>query len=168
MLTIGIIAAFFAWPGWVSILVLSTAMGIMNTSITRIGGQPVSLGFVTGDLNNLGQHLAMGLKRAPVRQTQGPWDTHRLRGALLAGIWTALFMGAVLGAALAALAWPFGPCCCPPSWRLRQHGNGRFAVVPLSKILAETVERPLPCRHSFRGTPCPNTDNHSIRWTRLT
>src|ERR1700693_3452685 len=47
----------------------------MNTSITRIGGPTVSLGFVTGDLKNLGQHLAMGLKRAPVRQTQGQWDT---------------------------------------------------------------------------------------------
>ena len=102
MLTVGVVAAFFAWPGWVSILVLSTAMGIMNTSITHVGGQAVSLGFVTGDLNYLGQHLAMGIKRAPVRQLQGPWDTHWMRAALLAGIWTAFFMGAVLGAALAA------------------------------------------------------------------
>jgi hypothetical protein len=52
--------------------------------------------------------------------------------------------------------------------RLRQYGNGRFAVAPLSKISAETVERPLPWRHPFRGTPCLNTDNHSIRWTLLT
>ena len=102
MLTSGTVVAFFAWPGWVSILVLSAAMGIMNTSITHVGGQAVSLGFVTGDLNYLGQHLAMGIKRAPVRQLQGPWDTHWMRAALLAGIWTAFFMGAVLGAALAA------------------------------------------------------------------
>ena len=77
-------------------------MGIMNTSITHVGGQAVSLGFVTGDLNYLGQHLAMGIKRVPVRQLQGPWDTHWMRAALLAGIWTAFFMGAVLGAAFAA------------------------------------------------------------------
>jgi hypothetical protein len=80
MLTIGIIAAYFAWPGWVSILVLSTAMGIMNTTITRIGGQAVSVGFVTGDLNNLGQHLAMGLKRAPRKTNARP-----MRHSLAAG-----------------------------------------------------------------------------------
>jgi uncharacterized membrane protein YoaK (UPF0700 family) len=102
MLTAGIVAAHFAWPGWVSILVLSTAMGIMNTSITHVGGQSVSLGFATGDLNNLGRHLAMGIRRAPVRQIQGSWDTHWLGAGLLAGIWTAFFWGAVLGAALAA------------------------------------------------------------------
>lgn len=102
MLSIGIVAAYFSWPGWVSILVLSTAMGIMNTSITQVGGQSVSVGFVTGDLNNLGQHLALGAKRAPVQHTRGPWDTHWMRAALLAGIWTAFFIGAVLGAALAA------------------------------------------------------------------
>src|SRR5262249_23268715 len=32
-------------PGWVGILLLSLAMGIMNTTITHVGGQPVSLGF---------------------------------------------------------------------------------------------------------------------------
>ncbi len=102
MLSIEIAAAYFAWPGWFSILALSTAMGVMNTSITHVGGQSVSLGFVTGDLNNLGQRLALGIKRAPVHHAQGPWDTHWMRAALLAGIWTAFFIGAVLGAALAA------------------------------------------------------------------
>jgi uncharacterized membrane protein YoaK (UPF0700 family) len=102
MLSIDIVAAYFAWPGWVSVLILSIAMGIMNTSITHVGGQSVSLGFVTGDLNNLSQQLALGIKRSPVQHAQGPWDTHWLRAALLAGIWTAFFMGAVLGAALAA------------------------------------------------------------------
>ncbi|HZM08977.1 MAG TPA: YoaK family protein [Candidatus Limnocylindrales bacterium] len=50
--------AYFAWPGWLGILLLSSAMGLMNTSVTHVGGQPVSLGFMTGDLNNLAQHLA--------------------------------------------------------------------------------------------------------------
>jgi uncharacterized membrane protein YoaK (UPF0700 family) len=102
MLTIGVAASYFAWRDWFSILVLSAAMGIMNTSITRVGKQSVSLGFVTGDLNYLGQHLAMGVKRKPVGEMQGPWDTHWVRAALLAGIWTAFFVGAVLGAAVAA------------------------------------------------------------------
>jgi uncharacterized membrane protein YoaK (UPF0700 family) len=102
MLTIGVAASYFAWPGWASILVLSTAMGIMNTTITHVGSQSVSLGFVTGNLNNLGQHLAMGINRAPVSQKQGSWDTHWLRAAVLAGIWTAFLLGAELGAAFAA------------------------------------------------------------------
>jgi uncharacterized membrane protein YoaK (UPF0700 family) len=102
MLAVGVAAAYFAWPGWLSIVILSTAMGIMNTSITRVGGQPVSLGFVTGDLNNLAQHLAMGVTRAPVAQTQGSWDTHWRRAALLAGVWATFFLGAVLGAGLAS------------------------------------------------------------------
>ena len=85
---------------WLSIMILSTSMGILNTSITHVGGQAVNLGFVTGDLNNLGQHLLMGIKRAPVQQTQGSWDTHWRRAALLAGIWISFLIGAVLGAAL--------------------------------------------------------------------
>ena len=100
LLTVGIAATYFAWPGWLSIMILSTAMGIMNTSITHVGGQAVNLGFVTGDLNNLGQHLLMGFKRVPVQQTQGSWDTHWWRAALLSGIWISFLIGAVLGAAL--------------------------------------------------------------------
>jgi uncharacterized membrane protein YoaK (UPF0700 family) len=102
MLTVGVAAAYFAWPGWLSIMILSTAMGVMNTSITAVGGQAVSLGFMTGDLNNLAQHLAMGITREPVAQAQGSWDTHWRRAALLAGLWTAFLLGAVLGAALAS------------------------------------------------------------------
>src|SRR6266853_5262115 len=49
MLTVGVPASYFAWPGWASILVLSTAMGIMNTPIIHVGGQSASLGFVTGN-----------------------------------------------------------------------------------------------------------------------
>ena len=71
LLIMDIVAAYFAWSTWVGILLLSSAMGIMNTSITHVGAQSVSLGFVTGDLNNLGQRLASGAKRAPVRNMQG-------------------------------------------------------------------------------------------------
>jgi uncharacterized membrane protein YoaK (UPF0700 family) len=102
LLTVEIAGISFGWPGWLSITVLSTAMGIMNTSITRVGGQAVNLGFVTGDLNNFAQRLAMGIRRDPVPQKQGSWDNHWWRAALLAGIWTAFLIGAVLGAALAS------------------------------------------------------------------
>jgi uncharacterized membrane protein YoaK (UPF0700 family) len=83
-------------------MILSTAMGIMNTSINHVGGQAVNLGFVTGDLNNFAQRLAMGIRRDPVTQTQGSWDNHWWRAALLAGIWAAFLIGAALGAALSS------------------------------------------------------------------
>lgn len=102
MLSIVMVAVYFAWPGWVSILVLSKAMGILNISITHVGAQSVGLGYVTGDLNNLGQQLALGIKRAPIGKTPGSGDAHWLRAAVLAGIWTAIFAGAIVGAALAS------------------------------------------------------------------
>jgi uncharacterized membrane protein YoaK (UPF0700 family) len=107
MLTVSTAAAYFAWPGWLTIMILSTAMGILNTSITHVGGQTVSLGFVTGDLNSLARQLAMGIKRAPVPQAQGSWDTHWRRAAQLASVWAAFLSGAVLGTAIASrlAAW---------------------------------------------------------------
>lgn len=89
-------------PGWFSIMILSLAMGVMNTTVTRVGGQSVSLGYVTGALNNLGQHLALAVKRVPVSNAQGSWDTHGMRAAVLAGLWGAFLVGALLGAAATA------------------------------------------------------------------
>jgi uncharacterized membrane protein YoaK (UPF0700 family) len=40
MLTVGVAAAYFACPGWLSIMILSIAMGIMNTSITAVADRP--------------------------------------------------------------------------------------------------------------------------------
>ena len=102
LLAMSFAATYFGWPGWLSIMMLSTAMGIMNTSINHVGGQAVNLGFVTGDLNNFAQRLAMGIRRDPVPQMQGSWDNHWWRAALLAGIWAAFLIGAVLGGALAS------------------------------------------------------------------
>jgi uncharacterized membrane protein YoaK (UPF0700 family) len=99
MLSIGVAAAYFAWPGWMSIVILSFAMGLMNTSILQVGGQTVGIGYMTGDLNNLAQHIAMGIKSAPVAEARGSWDTHWRRASLLAGLWIAFLSGAVLGAA---------------------------------------------------------------------
>jgi uncharacterized membrane protein YoaK (UPF0700 family) len=102
ILVVGTAAGYFAWPGWLSIMILSTAMGILSTSITHVGGQAVSLGFVTGDLNSLAKHLSMGVKRTPTTQSQGSWDTHWRRAALLASLWAAFLSGAALGTALAS------------------------------------------------------------------
>jgi uncharacterized membrane protein YoaK (UPF0700 family) len=86
-------------PDWLGIVILSLAMGILNTTLTRVGEQTVSLGYVTGTLNNLAQHLALAVKRLPVPHAQGSRDTHGRRAVLLAGIWTAFLIGALLAGA---------------------------------------------------------------------
>ncbi len=96
--------------GWFSITTLSLAMGLMNTAVTRVGGQSVSLGYVTGDLNHLADHLALAVKRVPVPQAQGPWDTHGRRAAWLVGIWTAFLIGRRWQVPQ-RLPLPVGPCC---------------------------------------------------------
>ena len=101
MLSVATAAAYLAWPVWLGVVILSVAMGLMNTSIVRVGAQPVSLGFMTGDLNSMAQHLALGMKRAPVPEAQGTWDSHWWRAGLWGGLWTTFFCGAVLGAVLA-------------------------------------------------------------------
>jgi uncharacterized membrane protein YoaK (UPF0700 family) len=102
MLVLGVAGAYLAWPAWLGIVFLSSAMGLLNTSVTQIGGQPVSLGFMTGDLNNLAQHISQAILRTPVPQSQGPTDTHWRRAALLSSLWIFFLAGAVLGAALSS------------------------------------------------------------------
>src|SRR5260370_12469383 len=50
MLTVGVAPSYFAWLDWASVLVLSTAMRIINTSLTHVGGPSVGLVVVTGKL----------------------------------------------------------------------------------------------------------------------
>lgn len=102
MLALAVARNYFAWPTWLGITLLSAAMGILNTSVTQVGGQPVSLGFMTGDLNNLARHVALGILRAPVSQAQSERDTHWRRAVLLGSLWVFFLAGAILGAALAS------------------------------------------------------------------
>jgi uncharacterized membrane protein YoaK (UPF0700 family) len=44
----------------------------------------------------------LGVKRSPLPQAQGSWDTRWARAIVLAGIWTAFLSGAILGTALAS------------------------------------------------------------------
>ena len=99
MLLIEVAAAYLGSPGWGSIMILSGAMGLVNTSVTKVGGQAVSLGFMTGDLNNLARQLALAIRHKPVPQANGSLS-RRGRVSLLAGLWTSFITGAVLGAML--------------------------------------------------------------------
>ncbi len=80
----------------VSIATLGFAMGVMNTTLSRIGAETVNLTFITGTLNKMGSHLALALKGALLKDAQGPWDTHVGRASLLAGLWAGFLVGAVL------------------------------------------------------------------------
>jgi uncharacterized membrane protein YoaK (UPF0700 family) len=83
----------------VGIAVISFAMGAMNTALSRVGAESVSLTFVTGTLTRIAVHLALAVRRAPLPDSQGSWDTHQHRAGLLAGIWAGFIAGALLSGA---------------------------------------------------------------------
>ena len=82
------------------IAIVSVAMGIMNAALSRVGAQAVSLTFVTGSLSRVGSSLALALRRAPLPDAQGPWDTHLRRAMLLARLWVGFLAGAFLSGAV--------------------------------------------------------------------
>ena len=85
--------------GAFAIAAISVAMGVMNNALSRVGAQAVSLTFVTGSLSRVGSSLALALRRAPLRDAQGPWDTHLRRALLLARLWLGFLVGAFLSGA---------------------------------------------------------------------
>jgi uncharacterized membrane protein YoaK (UPF0700 family) len=113
LLAVGVaVVALGPAPGWFSIITLSLATGIMNTSVTSVGEQSVSLGYVSGTLNNLAQHLALAVKRAPLLHPAGPRDTHGRRAASLAAIWTT-FVREPCSPEPRCLGSPCGASCFP-------------------------------------------------------
>jgi len=89
---------------WTGIITLSLAMGMVNTTLSHVGPEKVSLTFVTGMLNHIGTHIALAIKRDPPDGAQGPHDTHWKRAGLLAAIWISFVIGAAASAALAHYA----------------------------------------------------------------
>jgi uncharacterized membrane protein YoaK (UPF0700 family) len=86
--------------GGAAIAAISFAMGIMNSALSRVGAQSVSLTFVTGTLSRVGSHLALAARRAPLSDAQGPWDTHLRRALMLARLWIGFLVGAMLSGAV--------------------------------------------------------------------
>jgi uncharacterized membrane protein YoaK (UPF0700 family) len=85
--------------GEIHISVLSFAMGLSNTALSRVGAESVSLTFMTGTLSKLGVHLALAIRRLPLPDSQGMWDTHMHRALIMAAIWAGFFAGALLSGA---------------------------------------------------------------------
>jgi uncharacterized membrane protein YoaK (UPF0700 family) len=82
-----------------SLPMLSVAMGMINPAGTRVGSEPVSLTFVTGTLNKIGNHLALAVRHAKLADAEGTWDTHFYRAALEASLWIGFLAGAMLSGA---------------------------------------------------------------------
>jgi len=102
MLVLAAAVVYRAWPEWLSIMTLSCAMGFLNTSITSVGRQAVSLGFMTGDLNSLARQIAMEIKDERGALQQDVLDNHWRRTGVLASLWITFFTGAVLGTVIAS------------------------------------------------------------------
>jgi uncharacterized membrane protein YoaK (UPF0700 family) len=83
----------------VGIAGITLAMGMMNTTLSQVGGQAVSLTFVTGDLARIARHLAMAIIQAPVQGARGSWDTHLHRAFVVTRVWGGFLTGALLSGA---------------------------------------------------------------------
>jgi len=83
----------------VSIATLAVAMGLLNSTLSRIGAEPINLTFVTGTLNKIGRHLALAVMREPLADAQGEWDTHLRRAGLMTSEWAAFLIGAIVSGA---------------------------------------------------------------------
>ena len=121
-------------PHSVAIAAISFAMGIMNTTLSHVGSESVNLTFVTGTLNRIGRHLALGAMRIPLDDSQGPWDTQLRRAFVLSCLWTDFLSGA----ALAGIVTPrlAGWTLLPPATILLISASfgrtrSRAAVVPV-------------------------------------
>jgi uncharacterized membrane protein YoaK (UPF0700 family) len=74
-------------------------MGAMNTALSRVGDKSVSLTFVTGTLSRIGIQLALAVRRTPLTESRGPWDSHARRALQLVAIWAGFLSGALLSGA---------------------------------------------------------------------
>jgi uncharacterized membrane protein YoaK (UPF0700 family) len=94
------------------IAILSSAMGLLNPAVSRIGTEPLSLTFVTGTLNKIGGHLALAARRERPADAEGARDTHLHRALLEGYIWAGFLVGAVLSGLAAS---PLGRLALVPA-----------------------------------------------------
>lgn len=119
------------------IAVLSFAMGLMNTLFPKIGAETVGLTFMTGDLNRIGSHLALALRRSSPADAQGPWDTQLRRAGLLASLWASFAVGAIASSAILSLT-------SGRSWSLALPSLALVALALRSDAEATRATQPIP------------------------
>ena len=98
---------------FVEIAMLAVAMGTMNPALSKIGGESVSLTFVTGTLHRIGGHLAAAAGRRPLPDGQGPKDSHLVRAQIEASVWSAFVVGAGVSG-MAGSHFPLWMALLPP------------------------------------------------------
>jgi uncharacterized membrane protein YoaK (UPF0700 family) len=101
------------WNALAEIALLTLAMGMMNPAVAKVGGESVSLTFVTGTLNRIGGHLAAAAGRKPLSEGQGPGDSHLARARIDASVWSGFLGGAALSGMAAShfRMWALLPPC---------------------------------------------------------
>lgn len=101
------------WNALAEIALLTLAMGMMNPAVAKVGGESVSLTFVTGTLNRIGGHLAAAAARKPLSEGQGPGDSHLARVRIDASVWSGFLGGAALSGMVAShfRMWVLLPPC---------------------------------------------------------
>jgi uncharacterized membrane protein YoaK (UPF0700 family) len=84
---------------FVPVGLLSTAMGLQNASLVRVGASSVYTTHVTGNLTRLAREAAhwMVSARRRRREARGAARRSARRAALMAIVWTSYLCGAVLG-----------------------------------------------------------------------
>lgn len=99
--TFAALSLYAAPSAAIGIALLSSAMGMVNPALSKIGAEAISLTFVTGTLNKIGTHLALAARHITPADMQGPWDTHSYRAQVEAGLWAGFLSGAMLSGVLA-------------------------------------------------------------------
>ena len=147
------------------IATISFSMGIMNTTLPRIGAESVSLTFMTGDLNRIGSHVALAFKGVPLPDTQGPWDTQLHRAGLLASLWGSFLIGALISAAMISHlgVWVLVlPCLILVALALFSASPPSQSVGEQHLSVAEGAER-LTNLLRTQATNSSNLENNSLR-----
>lgn len=81
-----------------TIVLLSLAMGFMNTAVSKVGNQSVNPDFVTGTINSMAQHLAFAVYTKYPEDSLGAEDTHLTRFLMLLKIWLCFLSGSAISA----------------------------------------------------------------------
>jgi uncharacterized membrane protein YoaK (UPF0700 family) len=86
---------------------------MLNPALSKVGVESVSLTFVTGTLNRIGNHLAAAAGRKPLPEGHVPGDSYLARARVDVSIW----LGFLAGAGLSGMAgsyfrmWAMLPPC---------------------------------------------------------
>jgi uncharacterized membrane protein YoaK (UPF0700 family) len=81
---------------FVEIATLSMATGMINPALAKVGGESVSLTFVTGTLKRIAEHLASAVMHKSSRDSRVAPDSPLRRAAVDASIWSGFLVGATI------------------------------------------------------------------------